>query len=41
MLKPLGLKLYPTSWDGNKAVSWRMDDPKLVYPLYEKRPSSA
>ena len=36
MLKPLGLKLYPTSWDGKGPVSWRMDDPKLIYPLYEK-----
>lgn len=36
MLKPLGLKLYPTSWDGKAPVSWRMDDPKLIYPLYEK-----
>ena len=36
MLRPMGLKLYPTSWDGGKAVSWRMDDPKLIYPLYEK-----
>ena len=35
-LKPLGLKLYPTSWDGKGPVSWRMDDPKLIYPLYEK-----
>lgn len=35
MLKPLGLKLYPTSWDGKGPVSWRMDDPKLIYPLYE------
>lgn len=33
---PLGLKLYPTSWDGKAPVSWRMDDPKLIYPLYEK-----
>lgn len=36
LLKPLGLKLYPTSWDGTKPVSWRMDDPKLIYPLYER-----
>lgn len=36
LLKPLGLKLYPTSWQGGKSVSWRMDDPKLIYPLYEK-----
>ena len=35
MLKPLGLKLYPTSYDGKQPVSWRMDDPKLIYPLYE------
>jgi len=35
-LRPLGLKLYPTSWDGKKPVSWRMDDPKLIYPLYER-----
>jgi uncharacterized protein len=36
LLKPLGLKLYPTSWDGKGPVSWRMDDPKLIYPLYER-----
>lgn len=36
MLKPLGLKLYPTSWDGIRDVSWRMDDPQLVYPLYQR-----
>jgi predicted TIM-barrel fold metal-dependent hydrolase len=36
LLKPLGLKLYPTSWSGGKPVSWSMDDPKLIYPLYEK-----
>lgn len=35
MLKPLGLKLYPTSYDGKGPVSWRMNDPKLIYPLYE------
>lgn len=36
LLKPLGLKLYPTSWDGKGPVSWRMNDPKLIYPLYEQ-----
>ena len=36
LFKPLGLKLYPTSWDGKGPVSWRMDDPKLIYPLYER-----
>jgi predicted TIM-barrel fold metal-dependent hydrolase len=34
--KTLGLKLYPTSWQGHKPVSWQMDDPTLIYPLYEK-----
>jgi predicted TIM-barrel fold metal-dependent hydrolase len=36
LLNPLGLKLYPTSWADGHPVSWRMDDPKLIYPLYEK-----
>jgi uncharacterized protein len=36
LLKPFGLKLYPTSWQGSSPVSWRMDDPKLIYPLFEK-----
>lgn len=36
MLDPMGLKLYPTSWEGGKSVSWQMDDPELIYPLYEK-----
>jgi predicted TIM-barrel fold metal-dependent hydrolase len=34
--KALGLKLYPTSWQGDKPVSWSMDDPTLIYPLYER-----
>jgi predicted TIM-barrel fold metal-dependent hydrolase len=33
--KPLGLKLYPTSWRGEVIDSWRMDDPKIAYPLFE------
>ena len=36
LLKPRGLKLYPTSWDGSKERSFRMDDAKLIYPLYER-----
>jgi predicted TIM-barrel fold metal-dependent hydrolase len=32
---PLGLKLYPTSWRGDAVDSWRMDDPKIAFPLYE------
>jgi uncharacterized protein len=33
---PMGLKLYPISWNGKTTESWRMDDPKIAYPLYEK-----
>lgn len=33
--KPFGLKLYPTSWRGEVIDSWRMDDPKIAYPLFE------
>ncbi|GAA1505894.1 amidohydrolase family protein [Nocardioides humi] len=36
LLKPHGLKLYPNSWATGSIELWRMDDPKLVYPLYEK-----
>jgi predicted TIM-barrel fold metal-dependent hydrolase len=33
---PMGLKLYPISWNGSTVDQWRMDDPELVFPLYEK-----
>jgi hypothetical protein len=36
LLKPLGLKLYPNSWATGQIALWRMDDPKVIYPLYEK-----
>ncbi|WP_214104363.1 amidohydrolase family protein [Acrocarpospora catenulata] len=36
LLNPIGLKLYPTSWVGDRAGSWRMDDPKIAFPLYER-----
>jgi predicted TIM-barrel fold metal-dependent hydrolase len=35
LLNPIGVKLYPTSWSGDTAVSWRMDDPKIAFPIYE------
>jgi predicted TIM-barrel fold metal-dependent hydrolase len=35
-LDPYGVKLYPTSWRGEVVDSWRMDDPKVAYPLFEK-----
>lgn len=34
--KPLGMKVYPTSWTGEKFISFRMDDPKVAYPMYEE-----
>lgn len=36
MWKPLGMKVYPTSWTGEKFISFRMDDPKVAYPMYEE-----
>jgi predicted TIM-barrel fold metal-dependent hydrolase len=34
---PVGLKLYPVGFDSEgNASPWRMDDPKLGFPLYEK-----
>lgn len=32
---PLGVKLYPTSWDGDTVNTWRMDDPAIAFPIYE------
>jgi len=36
LLKPLGVKLYPNSWAKGHIELWRMDDPKVAYPVYEK-----
>jgi len=33
---PTGLKLYPTSWNGTTVSQWAMDDPKVIYPFYER-----
>lgn len=35
MFKPLGLKMYPASWHNGKH-SWKMNDPKVAYPIIEK-----
>jgi predicted TIM-barrel fold metal-dependent hydrolase len=35
-IEPYGLKLYPTSWRGDIVDSWRMDDPKVAFPLFER-----
>jgi uncharacterized protein len=36
ILRPVGLKLYPNSWVGNEVSGWRMDDPEVAYPLFER-----
>jgi uncharacterized protein len=33
---PVGLKLYPIGFDDEKVSPWRMDDPEVGFPLYEK-----
>lgn len=37
-LKPSGLKLYPAAWLGDKFrhTGWRMDDPSIAFPLFER-----
>ncbi len=35
-LQPLGLKLYPISYRDSRIDPWRMDDPKVAFPLYER-----
>jgi len=32
----VGLKLYPLSWHDDRVTTWRMDDPAVGFPLYEK-----
>lgn len=36
ILNPLGLKMYPASWHDGKVGSWKMNDPKIAYPVIEK-----
>ena len=33
---PVGLKLYPSSWGTGEHRTWRMDDPRIAYPVFEK-----
>ena len=35
-MDPVGLKLYPSSWGEKSHEGWRMDDPDIAYPVYEK-----
>jgi uncharacterized protein len=36
ILRPVGLKLYPNSWVGNEISGWRMDNPEVAFPLFER-----
>lgn len=36
LFKPTGVKVYPTSWSGSTISQWRMNDPKVAFPLYER-----
>lgn len=35
LFRPIGLKVYPTSWNGSTISQWKMNDPKIAYPVYE------
>jgi predicted TIM-barrel fold metal-dependent hydrolase len=35
-LTPLGVKLYPISYQDGGIAPWRMDDPKIAFPIYER-----
>lgn len=40
MFAPIGVKLYPMSWRHDRyPKGFRMDDPELLFPLYEKAQS--
>ncbi|WP_238006990.1 amidohydrolase family protein [Dactylosporangium sp. AC04546] len=34
-LKPLGLKVYPASWQEKGMQTWGLNDPKVAFPLFE------
>lgn len=34
--KVFGMKLYPVSYHKGVVVPWRMDDPKIAFPLYDR-----
>ena len=39
LLRPVGLKLYPNSWLGQEIRGWKMDDPEVAFPLFERAQS--
>jgi predicted TIM-barrel fold metal-dependent hydrolase len=36
LLAPVGVKLYPNSWVGDRINGWYMDDPEIAYPVFER-----
>jgi uncharacterized protein len=36
LLHPVGLKLYPNSWVGSEIKGWKMDDPEIAFPVFER-----
>jgi predicted TIM-barrel fold metal-dependent hydrolase len=36
LLQPVGLKLYPNSWLSEEIRGWKMDDPEVAFPLFER-----
>jgi uncharacterized protein len=36
ILDPVGVKLYPNSWVGNEVKGWKMDDPEVAFPVFER-----
>lgn len=35
LLHPMGLKLYPASWQEKGVQTWAMNDPKVAFPVFE------
>ena len=35
LFQPIGLKVYPTSWNGSTISQWKMNDPTIAFPVYE------
>lgn len=35
-ISPMGLKLYPSSWTNDAVSVWKLDDPKVAFPVLER-----
>lgn len=36
LFRPDGVKMYPTSWNGDTIRNWRMDDAEVTFPILRK-----